>query len=123
MLGLQLILGNVACMLLADYRWYCLKGVIHMASGREAARLFAQKEGKLPGTRRVFFMGSPIPIQFVHLSYLSFLSKASKPLKRSALRSVQCSNPTLTLTNLVSTVASLIALHSIKLSTPPKLVA
>ena len=118
-----MILGNVACMLLADYRWYSLESVIHVASGREVARLFAQNEGKLPGTRRVFFMGNTIPNRFVHLSHLSFLSKASKPLKRSALKSVQCSNPTLTLTNLVSTVASLIALHSIKLSTPPKLVA
>ena len=59
MLGLQVILGNVACMLLADYRWHCLEDVIHMALGREAARLFAQKEGKLPGTRRVFFIGKP----------------------------------------------------------------
>ena len=43
MLGLQLILGNVACMLLADYRWRSLEGVIHLVLGREAARLFAQK--------------------------------------------------------------------------------
>ena len=94
-----------------------------LASGREAARLFTQKEGKLPEIRRFFFMGTPISDQFAHLSHLSFLSKASKPLKKSALKSFQCSNPTLTLTNFVSTVGSLIALHSIKLSTPPRLVA
>lgn len=41
MLGLQLILGNVACILLADYRWRRLEGVIHPASGGEVARLFA----------------------------------------------------------------------------------
>ena len=49
--------------------------------------------------------------------------KALNPSTRSSLKSSQSSNPTLTLSSCLSTVWSLIALHSIKLSTPPKLVA
>ena len=85
MLGLQLVLGNVVCMLLADYRWHSLESVIHVALGREAARLFAQKEGKLPGTRRVFFMGNPIPNQFVHSYLISLFFPRLRNLSRDPL--------------------------------------
>jgi len=47
----------------------------------------------------------------------------SKPLSRSALRSSTFSTPTLNLNSALSHPMSVIALHSIKLSTPPKLVA
>ena len=54
--------------------------------------------------------------------FTSFASSLNAPA-RSFLKSSQLSNPILTLSNLRSTVASVIVLHSIRLSTPPKLVA
>lgn len=50
-------------------------------------------------------------------------STSFNPLSKSSCKSLQSSHPTLTLNNLSSALASVIALHSIKLSTVPSDVA
>lgn len=85
---------------------------------------------KIPKTRFQDNACAHSAVSYIFSSHdvLPFLSpsssnKALNPLNKSIFRSSKCSNPTLTLSNLVSTLLSLIALHSIKLSTPPSDVA
>ena len=55
--------------------------------------------------------------------FLTSATSALKPWSRSSSKSLESSTPILTLNSVFSTVLSVIVRHSIRLSTPPRLVA